>query len=77
MLLVAWCIVKEEKGLHVSLGQVVENVNGVIYLGKQVAGFKPSIPLCYVLIGMFTPTWSYVTTGNMALRNLLGVLGFE
>ena len=44
-LLVARCIVEEEKGLCIAIGQVVENVNGVVHLGEQVAGFKPSIPL--------------------------------
>ena len=44
-LLVARRIVEEKKGLCISLGQAVEDVNHVVDLGKQVAGCKPSVPV--------------------------------
>ena len=42
MLLVAWGIVKEEKGLGMSLGELLKNVNGVVDLLKKVVGCKPA-----------------------------------
>ena len=44
-LLVARRIVEEKKGLCISLGQAVEDVNRMVDLGKQVAGCKPSVPV--------------------------------
>jgi hypothetical protein len=47
MFLVAGCVVEEEEPLHTSGCEPFknENVDHVVYLGKQVFGHEPTIPV--------------------------------
>ena len=45
MLLVTWCVVKEEDGLGISPSEPLEDLDRIVDLGKQVVGFEPSVPV--------------------------------
>ena len=44
-ILVAWCIVKDEQGLCISICQAIKDVDHVVDLSKQVVSCEPSFPV--------------------------------